>query len=576
MRKFFLWSAALIVLASVAVMALGYSFKVGLGSPIDSYAANPVFAPNAAIATSQPLASQAGMHVLREGGNAIDAAVVSAAVLSVVEPYMSGIGGDMFAIVWLEEEQRLIGINGSGRAGSLMNREAIGYRRRVPNDGAQSVTLPGALSGWALLLEEYGTLTLAEALQPAIELAESGFPISEITAEEWGLFTNKLSYDEGARESFLVDGQRAPASGEWFSNPDYAMTLRRIADEGIGVFYGGALGDEIADRVQALGGFLTREDLADHEAEWVAPVAVDYRGYRLWELPPNGQGIAALEMLKLLEPYDLEAMGHNSADYLHHLIEAKKLAYANLEALVGDPDFMETTPADILAEEVIDRRRTLIDSDNAMERADPDASLTTSETTYLSIADEQGNMVSFIGSLAGSFGSGIVVPGTGFALQNRGVGLSMLPNRANSVEPRRRPFHTIIPGFVTRVAEDGTDSPWLSFGIVGGAQQPQAHVQLLLNLILFDMNVQTAIDAPRFRHWEDNQVSFEAAIPDAVIDELRDRGHAPQNPLMASAQRIFLGNNRGLIFGSGQAVQRLERGYVAASDSRRDRGAAGH
>lgn len=576
MKKFLGWTVTILVTIAFGALLAGYFFNLGMGRPADTYVAQPVYSPNNSIATSQPLASQAGLQVLQNGGNAVDAAVTAAAVLSVVEPYMTGIGGDMFAIVWSEEQQKLIGINGSGYAGSLMTMEAIGDRSRVPDEGAKSITLPGALSGWAKLLADYGTITLAEALQPAISLANNGFPISEITATEWGLFTNKLSYDPGARQTFLIDEQRAPIAEDWFVNKDYAATLQLIAEHGPEVLYGGSLGDQIAKHVQELGGFLTKEDFANYHAEYVEPVSVSYRGYRLWELPPNGQGIAALEMLKLLEPYDLAEMGHNSADYLHHLIEAKKLAYANLEHFVGDPEFMQTTPEQLLSDTVIDQRRNLINPHKAMERANPDASLTTSETTYLSVADSDGNMVSFINSLAGSFGSGVVVPGTGFALQNRGVGLSMQKNRANSVAPNRRPFHTIIPGFVTRDNEDGQQKPWLSYGIVGGAQQPQAHVQVFLNMVLFDMNIQEALDAPRFRHWEDNQVSFESAIAVNVVDELRSRGHAPQNPLLGTAQRVFLGNNRGLIFGGGQAVEKLDRGYVAASDSRRDKGAMGN
>ena len=301
-----------------------------------------------------------------------------------------------------------------------------------------------------------------------------------------------------------------------------------------------------------------------------------YKNYQLWELPPNGQGIAALEMLKILEAYKLSEMEHNSAEYLHYLIEAKKLAYADLEYFVGDPDFMQTTPAELLSDQHINLRRSRIRSDIAMARANPEPSLTTSETTYISVADAQGNMVSLINSLAGSFGSGVVVPGTGFALQNRGVGLSLTPGRANSVAPGRKPFHTIIPGFVTRVSDNGEQQPWLSFGVVGGAQQPQAHVQLLLNMIEFDMDVQQALDAPRFRHWEDNQVSFENAVPESVVDALYDMGHAKQNPLLNTAQAVFLGNNRGLLFGNGQAIVRMERGYMVGSDSRRDRGIAIH
>ncbi|WP_371187463.1 gamma-glutamyltransferase [Thalassotalea maritima] len=574
--KFIKISVSIIVLLAFAVFLLAYSFRLGIGTPNDTYQAQPVYSPNGAIATSQPLASQAGMRVLQNGGNAVDAAVAAAAVLSVVEPYMTGIGGDMFAILWSEADQKLIGINGSGYAGSLMNKEVFGDRSKVDDEGALSITLPGALGGWAKLLEEHGTITLSEALQPAIELAANGFPISEITAKEWDMFTGKLAYDEGARKTFLIDNERAPMPGEWFVNQDYASTLKLIADQGIGVLYGGSLGNKIAVRIQELGGFITEDDFANYQAQWIEPVSVEYQGYRVWELPPNGQGIAALEMLKLLEPYDLKAMGHNSVDYLHHLIEAKKLAYANLEYYVGDPEFMQVTPEKLLSDEVIEKRRLLINSEQASARVNPDKSLTTTETTYISVTDNQGNMVSFINSLAGSFGSGVVVPGTGFALQNRAVGLSMKPNRANTVAPGRRPFHTIIPGFVTKIGTDGKDTPWLSFGIVGGAQQPQAHVQLLLNLMLFDMNLQEAIDAPRFRHWQDNQVSFESSISEDVVDGLRSMGHAPQNPFMATAQSVFLGNNRGLIFGGGQAVMKLDKGYMAASDSRRDRAAAGY
>lgn len=568
----------LVIIALVAVSAIvaGLALRAGLGSPTQPFEAKAVYAPNGVVSTSQPLASQAGLTVLKNGGNAVDAAVTAAAVLSVVEPYMTGIGGDMFAMLWLEKEQRLVGINGSGHAGALMTPESIGDRGKVPDEGPHSITLPGALSGWAKLLETHGTITLAEALAPAIVLAEQGFPVSETTVREWELFESKVNWDPGSRSTFLMEGTRAPKVGEWFTNPDYANTLRLIAEQGPQVLYGGDLGKKIAARVQELGGFLTEADFANYSAEWVEPLSVSFKEYRLWELPPNGQGIAALEMLKILEPFDLAGMKHNSADYLHHLIEAKKLAYADLEFFVGDPEFMQITPEQLLSDQVIAKRRGQINPDKAMERADPEPSLTTSETTYLSVADSQGNMVSFINSLAGTFGSGIVVPGTGFALQNRGVGLSMKAGRANTVAPGRRPFHTIIPGFVTKADAQGIQQPWLSFGIVGGPQQPQAHVQVLLNMVLFDMDVQQAIDAPRFRHWEDNNVSFEQGIPQDTVDELFSMGHAPQNPIMATAQSVFLGNSRGLIFGGGQAVMKLDKGYVAGSDSRRDGVAAAH
>lgn len=575
-KRVLLWLGLALLVAVIAAVAAGLSFRAALGPTVEASPPRAVHAPRGVVATSQPLASQAGLAVLDRGGNAVDAAVTAAAVLSVTEPFMTGIGGDMYAILWSAKEQRLVGINGSGRSGSLMTREALASVGRIPGDGPKTITIPGALSGWAALLERHGTISLAEALAPAIRLAEEGFPVSDVTAAEWAVFANLPKEDAGATATFLVDGTRAPGVGEWFANPDYARTLRAIAAGGPGVLYGGELGRRIATRTRELGGYLTAEDFSAHRAEWVQPMSVPFGDFRLWELPPNGQGIAALEMLRILDGVDLAGMKHNSAPYLHHLIEAKKLAYADLEHFVGDPQSMTVKADQLLTDDFIARRRSLIDPKRAATRVDPDASLTTSETTYLAAADSDGNMVSFINSLGGGFGSGVVVPGTGFALQNRGVGFSYEPGRANSVGPRRLPFHTIIPGFVTKSGAAGRQEPWVSFGIVGGPQQPQAHVQVLLNLLLFDMDVQQALDAPRFRHWSGSSVSFEQAIPATVVDELRSMGHAPQNPLMQTAQTLFIGANGGLVFGGGQAIMRRPRGYVAGSDSRRDGLAAAH
>lgn len=570
MKRLLVWLLAAVAVASASAIAAAVSFRAALGPAIEANHARAVYAPRGAVATSHPLASQAGLAVLHRGGNAIDAAVTAAAVLSVVEPYMSGPGGDLFALLWSADEARLVGLNASGRSGSLMTRAALRSSGRIPGDGPKTVTIPGAVSGWAALLERYGTISLAEAIAPAIALAEQGFPVSERGAAEWAVFARLAKSDSGASATFLFDRERSPAAGDWFTNPDFARTLRSISAQGPTALYGGTLGRRIATHVTQLGGFLTPDDFASHKAEWVEPLSVAYKGYRVWELPPNGQGIAALEMLRILEPFDLAAMGHNSAPYLHHLIEAKKLAYADLDQAVGDPEFMTRTPDQLLEEEFIARRRALIDRNRALLRATPDPSLSTSETTFLTVADSAGNMVSLIASLGGGFGSGVVVPGTGFALHNRGVGFTYDTGRVNTVGARRRPFHTIIPGFVTRLAEDGKDVPWLAFGIVGGPQQPQAHVQFLLNMLLFGMDPQQALDAPRFRHWEGNQVSFESGVPKAIVDELRSLGHAPHNPLVATAQTIFLGSNGGLVFGGGQAIQRGRRGYVAGSDSRRD------
>ena len=573
-KRLLAWTA-LLLLGTVALATVaGLTFRVALGPVVQSSAPDAVYAPHGVVATSQPLASQAGLQVLQQGGNAVDAAVTAAAVLNVVEPYMTGLGGDMFAILWSEREQRLVGINGSGRAGTLMTRDAVGGS--VQTSGAKSITIPGALSGWAALLENYGTITLAEALRPAVVLAEEGFPVSKTTAKEWALFADDLKAHPGARDTYLIDGERAPRVGEWFSNPDLARTMQAIADEGPGLLYGGALGQSIAEHVQELGGFLTNEDFATHRSEWVEPLSVSFQNHRLWELPPNGQGIAALEMLRLLESYDLASMGHNSVTYLHHLVEAKKLAYADLEHFVGDPEFMSIAPERLLADDFITMRRAHLNPGRALQHAAPDRSLTNSETTYLAVADEEGNMISFINSLGGPFGSGVVVPGTGFALQNRAEGFSIREGRANTAGPGRRPFHTIIPGFVTKTAPDGKQQPWLAFGVVGGPQQPQAHVQVLLNILLFDMDVQQALDAPRFRHWRASSVTFETSIPESTIAELHSMGHRTQDPLMEVGSILLVGENMGLIFGGGKAIMRNDRGYIAGSDSRRDGLAAAH
>ena len=523
-----------------------------------------VYAPHAIIATSQPLATSAGLAVLSRGGNAVDAAVTAAAVLNLVEPHMTGMGGDVFAVLWSAREKKLIGLNASGRSGSLMTREALARRghRQVPLYGAEPITVPGALSGWAALLEKYGTITLAQALAPAIRLAEEGFPVSPIIADQWAAAVERLQGDEGARATFLVEGTRAPRAGEWFRNPDLAASFRSVAAEGPGVLYGGGLGRRIVDRVRQLGGFLTLEDLARHRVEWVTPISARFHGRTVWELPPNNQGIAVLEMLRILEPYDLKAMGHNSADYLHHLIEAKKLAYADLARWVGDPAAMTVAPERLLDDRFIAARRALLDEHRAAERMEPGRPATASETIYLAAADSAGNMISFINSVFEEFGSGVVVPGTGFVLQDRGAGFSMEEGIPNTVGPGKRPFHTLIPAFVTRPGASGAEEPWLAFGVMGGAIQPQGHVQVLLNLLVFGMDLQEAIDAARFRHFEGLRVGLEAPIGPAVRSALEKLGHqvAPLPP----------GNA-----GGGQAVMKLVKGWAAGSDPRKDGMAAG-
>lgn len=529
-----------------------------------------VYAPRAVIATSQPLASSAGLAVLERGGNAIDAAVTAAAVLAVVEPHMTGIGGDLFAMVWSAREGTLHGLNASGRSGSLMTRTALAARGRSRvSRGAEAVTVPGALSGWAALLQRFGTISLADALAPAIRLADEGFPVTPIIADDWAGQVNLLARDAAARATFLLDGTRAPKAGEWFRNPELAGTLRGVAKAGPTLLYGGELGRRIAAHVQASEGFLTPDDFAAHKAEWVQPVSVPYKGYRLWELPPNSQGVAALEMLRLVEPYDLKSMGHNSAEYLHHLIEAKKIAHADIDRYVGDAEFVTTPPETLLSDPFIARRRALFNPAKALERVEAGRAATASDTIYLAAADDQGNMVSLINSIYDYFGSGVVVPGTGIMLHDRGLGFTMTEGLANTVAPRKRPFHTIIPAFVTKttraagVLRDATgDEPLLAFGVMGGAMQPQGHVQVFLNILEFGMDLQAASDAPRFRHLSGLRVALEGPIREPVRAALRAKGHE-------------IASERGVAFGGAQLVMKLPKGWAAASDSRKDGQAVG-
>jgi gamma-glutamyltranspeptidase / glutathione hydrolase len=522
-----------------------------------------VYAPAAMVATSQPLASAAGLDVMRRGGNAIDAAVAAAAVLSVTEPHMTGIGGDMFAIVWLAKEQRLVALNASGRAGALMTRDALAARgfRSGSEQGVMSVTVPGALAGWELLVRTYGKHTLAQTLQPAIAYARDGFPVTPIIAAQWADETALLKKDSAATATFLPGG-RAPTAGEWFQNPDYARTLQTIARDGIGTFYGGALGAQIVARLTALNGFITLDDMRRNAPNWVTPISVPFQGYRVWELPPNNQGVAALEMLRILEPFDLRAMGHNSAAYLHHLIEAKKLAYADLDRFVGDADHLAMPTERLLSDEFIAERRSRLDANKAQERVDPGPLRTASETIYLTTADAEGNMVSLINSNFDAFGSGIVVPGTGFALHNRGASFTLTPGLPNTAAPGKRPFHTLIPAFVTRT-EAGREQPYMSFGLMGGGMQAQGHVQFLLNHMVFNMGVQESIDAARFRHLSGQRVAIEAPVSDAVRASLSALGHN-------------VVDERPVSFGGAQAIIRLKKGYSAGSDSRKDGMAVGY
>ena len=544
---------------------------------------SPVLGRNGVIATSQPLASAAGLQVLQAGGNAIDAAVTAAAVLAVVEPTMTGIGGDVFAIVYDAETKTLRGLNSSGRAGSNADADALVAKGMtyMPGEGAYPVTVPGALAGWAALLEQHGTITLARALAPAIRYARDGFPVSEIIADQWVRAAGRVSEDPAAAAVFLPGG-RAPKPGEIFRNPDLAQTLDQIADGGRDVFYRGPIGAAIAADIQKRGGFLTAADLAAHRADWVDPISTNYRGYDVYEFPPNTQGFVALEMLNILEGYDIASMGHNSADYLHRLAEAKRIAFADRAAYLADPGHVSPSILEgLISKDYAATRRREIDPVRAASGYSPGAFGGTvssgavsgstvsgstvsgsavsrdvsfdgrdhGDTVYLAAADSEGNAISFINSLFSSFGSGIVVPGTGVVLHNRGAGFTLERDHPNRLAPGKRPFHTLVPAFVMK---DG--KPLMPFGVMGGDNQAQAHVQIIVNVVDFGMNVQEAGDAARVRHGVEG-FAVESGIGQAVRAALTQRGHTiiDGRGAMGGYQAVMIDPVTGVLMGGSDA-----------------------
>ncbi len=474
---------------------------------------SPVLAPHGLVSASHPLAAAAGVDVLRGGGNAVDAAIAVAAVLAVVEPTMTGIGGDMFALLFMNADPRPVGLNGSGWAGTLAS---LGAVRDQELSAGQTVTIPGAVRGWFALHERYGTFPMSRLVESAVGYAEEGFGVSEIVAGQWSRAVASLGNEAGRLGPFLPAG-RAPVHGELFRNPALARTLAQLANDGAGAFYSGRIRDAIVESTRPLGGFLTQTDFEEFEVEWVEPISVRYKGFEVFELPPNTQGATALEMLRIAEEWDLPSLGHNSSDYVHGLVEAKKYAFRDRNALVADPRFEADPSSWILSSEHIAEIRRAIDP----KRAGPS---TTSfrgagDTVCFSVVDRDRNVVSFINSLFESFGCGIVAGDTGICLHNRGRGFSLDPLHPNRMAPRKRPLHTLIPGLVMK---DGR--PWLAFGLMGGDMQAQGHVQVLVNLIDFGMNVQEAADAPRFRH-DAEGVALESAFGPGVRKELQARGH---------------------------------------------------
>jgi gamma-glutamyltranspeptidase / glutathione hydrolase len=495
-----------------------------------------VMGRNAMIATSQPLASASGLKVLQEGGNAVDAAIAAAAVLAVVEPSMTGIGGDLFAIVYDAKTRSLKGLNASGRSGYAADPGEFAKRslNAVPASGVLSITVPGVVDGWAELLARFGTISMARALAPAIDYARNGYPVTEIISGQWKASEKKLAADPVTAATFLPNG-RAPAPGEIYANPHLAATLEIVAREGRDAFYKGSIARAIAADMKRRNGLLDDLDFAAHQSDWVDPITTNYRGFDVYELPPNTQGFVVLEMLNILEGFDVKAMGHNSAEYLHALVEAKRIAFADRAAYLADP---ESVPPAILnrliSKEYAALRRKDIDPMRAAARykagaapgtketAESDANLTgrdRGDTIYMTVADGNGNVVSLIQSLYSDFGSGIVAGDTGILLQNRGSLFTLAAGHPNRIAPHKRPFHTLIPAFVMKGGK-----PWLSFGVMGGDHQAQGHTQVLANLIDFGMNVQEAGEAARVTHGNAG-LQVESAIGKAARDGLTRRGH---------------------------------------------------
>jgi gamma-glutamyltranspeptidase/glutathione hydrolase len=533
-----------------------------------------VIATHGMAATSHPLVSQVALDVLKRGGTAVDAAIAANATMGLMEPTGNGVGGDIFAIVWDAKTKRLYGLNGSGRSPKSLTFEQMQAElaklgtKTIPPRGPLPVSVPGTVDGWFELHKRFGRIPMKDLLQPAIAYARDGFPVTEIIAEGWAANARLLAAYPNYRETFMPGG-RAPAKGEVFRNPLLADTLTRIAEGGRDAFYAGDIAQRIEKYMRANGGYLTAADLAAHHSEWVEPVSTNYRGYDVWELPPNTQGVAALQMLNILEAYDLKSMGFGSAEYLHLFVEAKKLAFEDRARFYADPDFAKIPLKGLLSKSYAARRRALIGQKAALEYPTDPAALEQGDTIYMTVADAAGNMISLIQSNYRGMGSGMTPDGCGFILQDRGELFSMTPGHASVYAPGKRPFHTIIPAFVTK---DG--KPWLSFGVMGGAMQPQGHVQVLVNLIDFGMNLQEAGDVPRVRHDGSSEPTGEHMTDGGEV--VLEQGYAPEvvKALEARGHKVKVANDGD--FGGYQAIMRNAAGvYFGASESRKDGAAQG-
>jgi gamma-glutamyltranspeptidase/glutathione hydrolase len=533
-----------------------------------------VLATHGMVATSVPLATQIGLDILKKGGTAVDAAIAANAALGLMEPVSNGVGGDLFAIVWDAKTKKLYGYNGSGRSPKSLSLQYFVDHgiREIPALGPLPVNVPGAVDGWFALHDRFGKLPMKENLAGAIRYAREGFPVTELIARGWQLSVPNLSKFPGFKEQMTIGG-RAPEKGEIWKNPNLANTLQGIADGGRDAFYKGRIAHVIGDYFKANGGFLSYEDMAAHKGEWVEPISTNYRGVQVWELPPNGQGLAALEILNTLEGYDLKKYGFGSPEHVHLFVEAKKLAWEDRAHVYADPAFFQAPVEKLLSKDYAAEQRKKISMDHAMRSVEAGhAPLEHGDTIYMTSADQWGNMVSLIQSNYRGMGSGMTPPGLGFVLQDRGQLFVLKEGHPNSFAPGKRPFHTIIPSFITR---DG--KPWISFGVMGGGMQPQGHAQIVMNLIDFGMGLQEAGDAPRIQHEGDTE-------PEGQVTQMKDGGeveletgfsYETVRALMEKGHRVTFANGS---YGGYQAIMWDEKNGVwhGASEGRKDGQAAGY
>jgi gamma-glutamyltranspeptidase/glutathione hydrolase len=525
-----------------------------------------VRASNGMVATSQPLASQVGLDILKRGGNAVDAAIAIAAMLNVTEPNMTGVGGDAFMMVYFSKTKKLEALNASGRAPRALNLEHFTSRKvtQMPLSGMETITVPGAFDGWITLLEKHGTMKLADLMAPAIGYAENGFPVMEKIAADWAPEIPKLKLDAAASATYLVNGG-APQPGAIFVQKNLARTFRTLVKGGREAYYRGEIARAIVDYCQKNGGFLSMEDFASQKSNWVEPISTIYRGHTLYELPPNNQGLTALLLLNILEGLDLKSMHGDPGLYYHTLVEATKIAFADRNRYIADPAFAKIPVQELLSKDYATRRRALIDPKKAIDAPAYGDIRMGSDTTYFTVVDKDRNAVSFINSLFNSFGSGIVAGETGIMLHNRGTGFSLDPNHPNKLEPGKRPFHTLIPAMVFK-----DEKLLMSYGVMGGDIQAQGHAQVLVNLVDRGMNLQQAIDAPRVRYVSGRGVMMEETLGAAVIDALVQRGHERVLPPAGIMHRALMGGGQAIMIDPDTGV------LSGGSDPRKDGLALGY